>query len=107
MRIPFADVVAWQPEIVVVMPCGFGLPKAVEQTRAFLARLPDADRIPAIRAGRVFAVDANAYFARPGPRIVDGIELLAHLFHPTLFHWNGAAGAFCQVECAAMAAAVS
>jgi iron complex transport system substrate-binding protein len=101
VRIAWRDVVTWQPEVLVVMPCGFGLEKAVAQTRDFLARLPGREKLPAIRNNRVFAVDANGYFARPGPRIVDGIELLAHLFHPTLFAWNGAPDAFRQVECVA------
>jgi hypothetical protein len=43
-------------------------------------------------------VNANAYFARPGPRVVDGVELLAHLIHPELCDWNGGAGAFRQIQ---------
>lgn len=97
VRIGWDAVVDWKPEILVVMPCGFGLEKAVEQTRAFLDHLPDADRIPAVRNNRVFAVNANCYFARPGPRVVEGIELLAHLIHPGLFDWNGPNNAFSEI----------
>jgi iron complex transport system substrate-binding protein len=43
--------------------------------------------MPSIPDAKIFAVDANAYFARPGPRVAEGIELLAHLFHPDLFDW--------------------
>jgi iron complex transport system substrate-binding protein len=81
VRVPFEDVVAWSPELLVVSPCGAHLEDAAEQARAMLAD----DRwlsIPAVRSGNVFAVDASNYFARPGPRVFDGIELLAHLFHP-------------------------
>jgi predicted dehydrogenase len=46
-----------------------------------------ANRLPQITDATVYAVDANSYFARPGPRVVEGIELLAHLFHPELFAW--------------------
>jgi iron complex transport system substrate-binding protein len=46
----------------------------------------------------VYAVDANSYFARPGPRVVDGTELLAHLFHPNLFSWNGSKKAYQRLD---------
>jgi iron complex transport system substrate-binding protein len=50
--------------------------------------------LAAVRGGRVFAVDANAYFARPGPRVIDGIELLAHLIHPECIEWMGRQDAY-------------
>jgi len=65
-----------QPEVVLSMPCGFYAERAVEEAlaaRGHLARLG---------AGRIVAVDAAAYFSRPGPRLVDGLELLAHVLHP-------------------------
>ena len=61
---------AFAPEIVVVAPCGFGLADA--------ERL--ASKLPKVPAARVHAVDANAYFARPGPRYADGVEVLARAF---------------------------
>jgi iron complex transport system substrate-binding protein len=76
--------VAWEslagldPDVVVVMPCGW----YVEDSRA--QALAHWDRIEALGAGRVFAVDAASTYSRPGPRLVDGTELLAHLFHPDL-----------------------
>jgi iron complex transport system substrate-binding protein len=63
------------PEFVVVMPCGFGLSGAVEQARAHEGRLAELE-------ADVVAVDAAAFFSRPGPRLVDGVELLGHLLHP-------------------------
>jgi iron complex transport system substrate-binding protein len=51
-----------------------------------------------VQQDRVFAVDANSYFARPGPRVVEGTELLAHLFHPERFSWNGPADAYLKVD---------
>jgi iron complex transport system substrate-binding protein len=86
-RIPWADVVAAKPELVIVSPCGFGLEKAIAQARL----LPKLPGVP------VCAVDANAYFARPGPRLVDGVELLAHLIHPDLVAWSGPASAFARL----------
>jgi iron complex transport system substrate-binding protein len=93
VRIPWADVLKWSPEIVVFSPCGFNLEKALEQV-SHLERQPGWADLPAVRNGRVYAVDANSYFARPGPRVVEGTELLAHLIHPELFDWNGPADAF-------------
>jgi iron complex transport system substrate-binding protein len=87
VRTAWADIAAWAPEVIVVAPCGFGLDKALDQARQ-LPRQPGWSDLPAARNGRVYAVDANAYFARPGPRVVDGVELLAHLIHPELCGWS-------------------
>ena len=71
----WAEVEASQPEVVVSMPCGYDTERAAEETAG-------RARAPAPLGARVVAVDASAYFSRPGPRLVDGIELLAHLLHP-------------------------
>jgi iron complex transport system substrate-binding protein len=97
VRIPWKDVLEWKPEILIVMPCGFGLEKAADQARQ-LCSYPGWTDLPAVRDRRVYAVDANSYFARPGPRVVEGTELLAHLLHPDLFEWKGSAGAFQRLE---------
>ena len=97
VRTAWADIAAWAPEILIVSPCGFGMEKAAEQARRLLQQ-PGWSDLPAAREGRVFAVDANAYFARPGPRVVDGVELLAHLFHPNLCEWSGPENAFKRVS---------
>ena len=76
-RITWDDVAASDPEIIIVAPCGYGLQDAIAV----------ANRLPRINDAAVYAVDANAYFARPGPRVAEGVELLAHLFHPELFPW--------------------
>jgi iron complex transport system substrate-binding protein len=93
IRLAWEDVVKWAPEIMIIMPCGFNLVKALEQVGP-LAHYPGWLDIPAVRGGRVYVVDANSFFARPGPRVVDGTELLAHLIHPELFEWKGRAGAY-------------
>jgi iron complex transport system substrate-binding protein len=97
VRIPWSEIAAWSPEVLIVSPCGFGTNKAVELTEPLL-RQPGWSELPAVRHQRVFAVDANAYFARPGPRIVDGVELLAHLIHPQICAWNGPTDAFSPVR---------
>jgi iron complex transport system substrate-binding protein len=65
-----------RPEVVVVMPCGLYADEALQQA------VERRDLIESLRADRVLAVDAAASFSRPGPRLVDGVELLAHLLHP-------------------------
>ncbi len=72
---------AADPEVLVLLPCGFDAERAVAES-ARLRADPRWGRLRAVRAGRVFAVDGSAYFSRPGPRVVDGIELLASIFHP-------------------------
>jgi iron complex transport system substrate-binding protein len=69
-------VAAAAPEVVVAMPCGY------DAARAHAEALAHAPRLRALGAARVVAVDAAAYFSRPGPRLVDGLELLAHVLHP-------------------------
>lgn len=78
------DVLQYDPEIVVLMPCGFNLERTVEE----LARgsFPEPARdLAAERNAQVYAVDGSAYFNRPGPRIVDGLEILAEIIQPDLF----------------------
>ncbi|HXB60070.1 MAG TPA: cobalamin-binding protein [Candidatus Acidoferrales bacterium] len=96
VRTPWEKIAAWSPEVLIVSPCGFGTEKAVAQAEQLLQQ-PGWCDLPAVRDGRVFAVDANAYFARPGPRVVDGVELLAHLIHPEIFEWNGSPDAFQKI----------
>lgn len=93
VRIGWEEVLAWAPEVLIVAPCGYGL-DAVVRHAAMLPTLPGWSELPAVREARVFAVDADAYLARPGPRLIDGLEMLAHLIHPERFGWTGAAGAF-------------
>ncbi len=80
-------VVAWHevrvaaPEVIVFMPCGYYLEEAEEEAATFLDH-PEFAETPAVRNGNVYAVDATSYFSRPGPRIVDGLEILAWAVHP-------------------------
>jgi iron complex transport system substrate-binding protein len=73
------EVAAASPEVVVCMPCGYDSARAAEEAEAY------ASRLAALGARTVVAVNAAAYFSRPGPRLVDGLELLAHLLHPDRF----------------------
>ncbi|MEK6608358.1 MAG: hypothetical protein AABZ30_11900 [Myxococcota bacterium] len=77
-------IAAAEPEIVVLMPCGFDLARTIDAW--VRAPRPAAwSRLPAVASGRVYAVDGSAYFNRPGPRAVDGLEILAEILHPDRF----------------------
>jgi iron complex transport system substrate-binding protein len=97
VRISWTDIAALSPEILIVSPCGFGVEEAAEQAKHLLQQ-PGWNDLPAVLNDRVFAVNANAYFARPGPRVVDGVELLAHLIHPDVCDWRGSRNAFRQIH---------
>jgi len=77
-RCSWETVAAAQPDVVVCMPCGYDLDRAHEEAVLY------ADRLRTLGAKRVVAVDASATFSRPGPRLIDGAELLGHVFHPDL-----------------------
>jgi iron complex transport system substrate-binding protein len=96
VRIPWDQVLAYRPEVILVSPCGFKTRNAADQAVLLKSR-PGWNDLPAVREHRVYAVDGNAYFARPGPRLVDGVELIAHLVHPKQFAWTGPSDAYRQV----------
>lgn len=81
ITIDWPQLVAARPDVLVLMPCGFQLEQTRRELGALRAR-PEWRELPAVRHGRVYAVDGNAYFNRPGPRIVDSAELLAGLVQP-------------------------
>lgn len=91
-KLTWAQLRAAAPDVLIAMPCGF----SVERTLQEIDRLtthPDWCRLPAVQQNRVFAVDSAAYFSRPGPRLVDGTEILAALCHPSQFSSTLPAGA--------------
>jgi iron complex transport system substrate-binding protein len=77
--VSWEGLIASRPDVVVVMPCGYDAPRAHAEGVAY------ARQLAALGAQRVFAVDASAYFSRPGPRLIAGLELLAHILHPDRF----------------------
>jgi iron complex transport system substrate-binding protein len=75
------SLVAARPDVVIVAPCGFALDRTRGELAALTAR-PEWEALPAVRNGRAYAVDGNAYVSRPGPRLIDSAELLAGLIQP-------------------------
>jgi len=82
-RIERAEVVRYAPERLVIMPCGLSMERAVRDARALASR-PGWRDIPAVRDGHVWVTDGPSYFNGSGPRLVDGIEILAAVIHPGL-----------------------
>ena len=88
-RMRWPDVAALEPDVVVLAPCGFDLDRTLSEVVP-LDLSAHLLGTPARQESRVFAVDANALFSRPGPRVVDGVEVLAHLLHPAEYPDPGA-----------------
>jgi iron complex transport system substrate-binding protein len=84
-RLGWEEVFEAAPEVLILMPCGFGARRTVEEARRLLSNVSGWGDLPAVRDGRVWAVDANSYFSRPAPRLVEGVEILARIFHPEAF----------------------
>ena len=75
------------PEVIVLMPCGFDLERATTEAGVLSSR-PGWDELAAVGAGRVYATDANAYFNRPGPRLAESLEIMAEILHPDIFNFG-------------------
>lgn len=78
------DLVAADPDIILVLPCGFDIARSLQEMTALTSR-PEWPRLRANQSGKVFVADGNQYFNRPGPRLVDSLEILAELLHPEIF----------------------
>jgi len=85
------------PEVLVLMPCGYHLPETLAEWSG-TERPPEWDRLAAVRAGAVVAVDGSSYFSRPGPRVIDGIELLAEVLDPAAFEGTAPVGSWAAVD---------
>lgn len=82
-RLQWADVFAWQPEVIVIACCGFTIERTLQDV-ALVRSMVGWHELPAVRLGRVYVADGSQYFNRPGPRLVESLELLAHALYPSL-----------------------
>jgi iron complex transport system substrate-binding protein len=82
-RIAIEDVIEAAPDILLIAPCGYSAEQARDEYKS-MALPEEWQTIPAVRNGRVYALEANGYFSRPGPRLVTGIEALTKVLHPSL-----------------------
>jgi iron complex transport system substrate-binding protein len=81
------DLWAADPDAIVVLPCGFGIERTRQEMPA-LTRQPGWNSLRAVREGSVYLTDGNQYFNRPGPRLVESLEILAEILHPDAFHFG-------------------
>lgn len=81
----WTEILEFAPNYLIVMPCGFNNEKTLNEIDT-VTNLGEWQQIPAVKKGQAYIVDANSYFSRPSPRIVEGIEILARILHPELFN---------------------
>jgi iron complex transport system substrate-binding protein len=82
-KVEWDAVIASLPEVLILMPCGFDLERTVQES-SLLKNRAGWQSLPAVLEGRVFAVSGTDYFSRPGPRLIDGLEILSQIIHPEL-----------------------
>jgi len=84
-RMKIDEIIQSDPDIIILMPCGFDVERIVSEYKKILQNNQDWKKIRAVRQQQVFAVDANSYFSKPSLRTVTGIEILAKIIHPEVF----------------------
>ena len=83
-KVSWKDVFDYAPDFIVIMPCGFDINRTLEEIDT-VTSLKGWGSLPAVKKGQVYLVDANSYFSRPGPRIVNGLEVMTKIIHRELF----------------------
>jgi iron complex transport system substrate-binding protein len=96
-RVTLEEIVAAAPEVLLIAPCGYNKEQARDEYLSL--QMPEAwHEIPAVRNGQLYAMDANSFVSRPGPRLVTGIEAMIKIFHPAATVRDKAAAAFERIE---------
>lgn len=85
--ITWDELLKTNPDIIIIMPCGFDLERTHQEAQV-LKQHSDWKKLQAVKEGKVYITDGNAYFNRPGPRLVDSLEILAQIIHPDLFEFG-------------------
>ncbi len=88
-RLEFADIIKADPEVLILMPCGFDTSRTISEYYKFLKTNENWNSLKAVQNNQVYAVDANAYFSKPSIRTIVGLEILAKILHPDLFEELG------------------
>ena len=84
-KMDFEDIVKTNPEIIILMPCGFGLKRTINEYKKTLKEKPEWNELQAVQNDKVFAVDANSYFSKPSIRTITGLEILGKIIHQERF----------------------
>ncbi|MBW4646981.1 MAG: cobalamin-binding protein [Goleter apudmare HA4340-LM2] len=86
-HLQWETLIASNPDVIIFMPCGFDLQRTRQEAK-LLTQRPEWEKLHATKAGRVYITDGNAYFNRPGPRLVDSLEILAEILHSDIFQYG-------------------
>lgn len=86
-KVEWSSVIDAKPDVILLVPCGFDLRRAMRES-ASLRQRDGWNDLPAVKLGNVYALNGSAYFSRPGPRLIDGLEILAQIIHSEIFPWN-------------------
>jgi iron complex transport system substrate-binding protein len=86
-HLPWETLIASNPDVIIFMPCGFDLQRTRQEAK-LLTQRPEWEKLHATKTGRVYITDGNAYFNRPGPRLVDSLEILAEILHSEIFQYG-------------------
>jgi iron complex transport system substrate-binding protein len=86
-KVEWQPILDAKPEVILLMPCGFDVRRTVKESTP-LRRLEGWNDLPAVKANNVYALNGSAYFSRPGPRLVNGLEILARVIHPESVTWS-------------------
>jgi iron complex transport system substrate-binding protein len=81
------EIVERDPDFIIVLPCGFDIARTLQEMN-LLSERNEWNRLTAVKSGNVYVADGNQYFNRPGPRVVESLEILAELLHPSVFHFG-------------------
>ena len=84
-KMKLEEIKSANPDIIVIMPCGFDVKRTIFEYNNVLAENPDWNELKAVKENSVYAVDANSYFSKPSLRTITGIEILAQIIHPNIF----------------------
>lgn len=96
VRVEWTEIARARPEVIVLTLCGFDVPRTLEEVSR-IEQTPEWRGLEAVRAGRVYATDAGSFFSRSGPRIVDGLEIVAAILHPDAAAWPTPSGSWARV----------
>ena len=84
----FKDIVNQDPEIIIFLPCGFNIQKTKEELKNFFKKNDNWKTLKSFKNKKIFIADGNQFFNRPGPRLLESLEIFAEIMHPNLFNFN-------------------
>jgi len=97
-RMKFEEIKDCDPDLIVLMPCGFDINRIISEYKKILQNNPEWNNLRAVKQHNIFAVDANSFFSKPSLRTITGIEILAKIIHPDIFENEKKSESFKQIK---------